>query len=261
MDFNIKYIPNNWFKKSIIELENPNYDAHDLCLNGYLFKRHRINKKSINWLCKSTNCSGSVTLSKKTDNVERYIEHEFVLKHDKFTEVEETVNKFKTNLKIRALKYDKPPVRNKLYNKQMLIDNDISLETYLKYSIKCFDFSKLEKKLKDSKSLVESDAESISDCSDSSSDGEDDDSIFVTILFEANKILIFKRGEALKDQDIIEIVKKNNQNCDDEVEVIDQEPVFVNFNECDLELLSKIKERMSDLRFLFVYGLKIIRKT
>lgn len=90
----------------------------------------------------------------------------------------------------RALKYDKPPVRNKLYvikdtillqNKQMLIDNDISLETYLKYSIKCFDFSKLEKKLKDSESLVESDAESISDCSDSSSDGEDDD-VFVDEL-------------------------------------------------------------------------------
>ncbi|RNA11208.1 hypothetical protein BpHYR1_017776 [Brachionus plicatilis] len=35
--------------------------------------------------------------------------------------------------------------------------------------------------------------------------------------------------------------------CDDEVEVIDQEPVSVNFNKGDLELLSKIKERMSDL--------------
>ncbi|RMZ97565.1 hypothetical protein BpHYR1_031849, partial [Brachionus plicatilis] len=50
-------------------------------------------------------------------------------------------------------------------------------------------------------------------------------------------------GEALTDQDIIGIVQKNNQNCDDEVEVVDQEPVS-----CDLELLSKIKERMSDLR-------------
>ncbi|RNA40883.1 hypothetical protein BpHYR1_026033 [Brachionus plicatilis] len=82
------------------------------------------------------------------------------------------------------------------------------------------------------------------------------------------------QGEALTDQDIIEIVQKNYQNCDDEVEVIDQEPVSVSYkqanqakdqvqiffetsnlkflsfdsNECDLELLSKIKERMSDLR-------------
>ncbi|RNA01090.1 hypothetical protein BpHYR1_040676, partial [Brachionus plicatilis] len=55
-------------------------------------------------------------------------------------------------------------------------------------------------------------------------------------------------GEALTDQDIIEIVQKNNQKCGDEVEVIDQEPVSVNFNECDLELLSKIKKRLSDLR-------------
>ncbi|RNA32485.1 hypothetical protein BpHYR1_006786 [Brachionus plicatilis] len=35
------------------------------------------------------------------------------------------------------------------------------------------------------------------------------------------------RSEALTDQDIIEIVQKINQNCDDEVEVIDQEPVSV----------------------------------
>ncbi|RMZ96759.1 jerky homolog-like isoform X1, partial [Brachionus plicatilis] len=75
-------------------------------------------------------------------------------------------------------------------------------------------------------------------------------------------------GEALTDQDIIEIIQKNDENCDDEVELIDQEPVSVSykqakqaidqvqfffetskdFNECDLELLSKIKERMSDLR-------------
>ncbi|RMZ94421.1 hypothetical protein BpHYR1_019932 [Brachionus plicatilis] len=34
-------------------------------------------------------------------------------------------------------------------------------------------------------------------------------------------------GEALTDQDIIEIVHKNNRNCDDEVVVIDQEPVSI----------------------------------
>ncbi|RNA36853.1 hypothetical protein BpHYR1_025929 [Brachionus plicatilis] len=78
---------------------------------------------------------------------------------------------------------------------------------------------------------------------------------------------IICEGETLTDQDIIEIVQKTIKSCDDDVEVIDQEPVSVSnkqakqaidqvqfffetskdFNECDLELLSKIKERMSEL--------------
>ncbi|RNA05971.1 hypothetical protein BpHYR1_052413 [Brachionus plicatilis] len=53
MDNKIEYIPNNWFNKAVMEKKNPNHDAHDLCLNGYLFKRQRVNKKSINWLCKN----------------------------------------------------------------------------------------------------------------------------------------------------------------------------------------------------------------
>ncbi|CAF0785946.1 unnamed protein product [Brachionus calyciflorus] len=74
------------------------------------------------------------------------------------------INKFKVEevdagLKYhRALKHEKPPLRNKLYiindaillnQKQMLRDKEISIDTYVKYAIQTFDFSKLEKKLKE----------------------------------------------------------------------------------------------------------------
>ncbi|CAF1126652.1 unnamed protein product, partial [Brachionus calyciflorus] len=66
----IEYVENNWFNKKIKESENLNHDAHDLCLNGILFKRQRINKNSINWLCKVPNCSGSVTILKLNEKRE-----------------------------------------------------------------------------------------------------------------------------------------------------------------------------------------------
>ncbi|RNA37379.1 hypothetical protein BpHYR1_027529, partial [Brachionus plicatilis] len=52
-------------------------------------------------------------------------------------------------------------------------------------------------------------------------------------------------GEALTDQDIIEVVQKNNQNCDDEVEVIDQgrsRGRVEEQNEYKVALLNKIKK-------------------
>jgi hypothetical protein len=100
MESQIEYIPNNWFSKTVMDKENPNHDAHDLCLNGYLFKRQRVNKKSINWLCKVKGCSSSVTLN--GDKVERFTEHNFDVFHQKFTEIEQTKAKFKTSLKIRC---------------------------------------------------------------------------------------------------------------------------------------------------------------
>jgi hypothetical protein len=83
----------------------------------------------------------------------------------------------------KALKGEKAPPRIKLYvindallvsYKQMLLDQDISLETYAKYLVKTFDFSKLEKKIKDAEADDDdSDAESVSDSSSS------DDSLII----------------------------------------------------------------------------------
>ncbi|CAF0936932.1 unnamed protein product [Brachionus calyciflorus] len=89
-------------KIKISDKPNPNHDAHDLCLNGYLFKRQRINKNSINWLCKIPLCSGSVTLSKNNDKIERFVEHEHVRVRRKFGEVEQAAQKFKISCKIRC---------------------------------------------------------------------------------------------------------------------------------------------------------------
>ncbi|CAF0931258.1 unnamed protein product [Brachionus calyciflorus] len=52
-----------------------------------------------------------------------------------------------------------------LNQKQMLKDKEISVDTYVKYAIQAFDFSKLEAKLKDNCDEI-SEAESISDDSD-----------------------------------------------------------------------------------------------
>ena len=67
----IEYVPKNWIKKCILDQSNPNNDANDLCLDGYLFKRYRVNKNTINCLCKNPFCSGFVTLSKNNDVIER----------------------------------------------------------------------------------------------------------------------------------------------------------------------------------------------
>ena len=53
----MEYIPNNWFNSKHVNQENVNHDAHDLFHNGFLFKRHRINKNNINWLCKTGHCA------------------------------------------------------------------------------------------------------------------------------------------------------------------------------------------------------------
>ncbi|CAF0766403.1 unnamed protein product [Brachionus calyciflorus] len=77
----------------------------------------------------------------------------------------------------RALNGNKAPPRNKLYvindviflnQRQMLLNNEISVETYIKYSIKVFDFAKLEKKLDKIDECTDDDsAESLSDISTS----------------------------------------------------------------------------------------------
>ncbi|CAF0811911.1 unnamed protein product [Brachionus calyciflorus] len=80
---------------------------------------------------------------------------------------------------IRALNNERPPPRKKLYiindalllnQKKMLLDKDISIDTYVKYTIQVLDFSKLEKKLKDKQIDEDSSDESDSDELSSSDD-------------------------------------------------------------------------------------------
>jgi hypothetical protein len=98
----IEYVPNNWYNNSVQQKDNPNHDAHDLCYEGFLFKRQRINKNSINWLCKVPICPGSVTLSKSDETVERSIGHVFVAWHEQFDNIKQIENKFRVNCKIRC---------------------------------------------------------------------------------------------------------------------------------------------------------------
>ncbi|CAF0852702.1 unnamed protein product [Brachionus calyciflorus] len=75
----IQYIPNNRFKKTIMDRPNPNHDAHDL-----------------------DNCPASMTLTKNEDQVERFVDHDFKIPHQIFSEIDQAANKFTTNLKIRC---------------------------------------------------------------------------------------------------------------------------------------------------------------
>ncbi|CAF1076776.1 unnamed protein product [Brachionus calyciflorus] len=88
--------------RDILDSSNPYHDAYDLFLNGYLFKKQRLNKNGINWLCKIKSCPGSVTLSKKDEKKVGFIDHNFDVSHKVFTELDQAGNKFKTDIKIRC---------------------------------------------------------------------------------------------------------------------------------------------------------------
>ncbi|CAF1099212.1 unnamed protein product [Brachionus calyciflorus] len=75
-----KYVTNNHIKKAKIEQENPNYDSNDLF----------------------GSCSGSVTIAKNKETVERFADNDFTIEHKKFSDIDQTLSKFKANLKIRC---------------------------------------------------------------------------------------------------------------------------------------------------------------
>ncbi|CAF0949937.1 unnamed protein product [Brachionus calyciflorus] len=62
----------------------------------------RINKKSINWLCKVVNCPGSETLQIATIEIQHFVQHELVWLHKPFTDKEQASNQFKIDCKIRC---------------------------------------------------------------------------------------------------------------------------------------------------------------
>ena len=63
----VSYLKNNTFKRYDVEAvrieAEKNHDGYDLIYENLLFTRHRINKASINWLCKENK-------EKKTINVQ-----------------------------------------------------------------------------------------------------------------------------------------------------------------------------------------------
>ncbi|CAF0978065.1 unnamed protein product [Brachionus calyciflorus] len=64
------YVPNNKLKQETLT-NNLNHDSHQLCFNGHISKRQRINKNNtINWICKISKCSGSVTILIGQEKVE-----------------------------------------------------------------------------------------------------------------------------------------------------------------------------------------------
>ncbi|CAF1135550.1 unnamed protein product, partial [Brachionus calyciflorus] len=100
-NFSITFLPNTWFNSEIKANENLDHNGMDLCFNGYLFKRHRINKNSINWICKVNGCNASVTLT-RDDKLLRFSEHKTEINHEKLDDQEMIRIQFNTNCKIRA---------------------------------------------------------------------------------------------------------------------------------------------------------------
>ncbi|CAF1044124.1 unnamed protein product [Brachionus calyciflorus] len=208
------YLPNYWFTSEKVNQENQNHDCMDLCLNGYLYKRQRINKNSINWLCKTSGCNASVTIT-KDEKISRCVEHKKEIKHELVDEQEmlrikfnndwsifecqmwnhfandgyprtnnnlegynnklsnhlsiahpdifKAISKFKEEETDASLKYyramnnEKPPERRKLNvindailnnGRQMLQNNEISIDTYSKYVAMMFDINALSTKKK-----------------------------------------------------------------------------------------------------------------
>ena len=80
IDINFKYVENNSYKPNQGDLDaNKERDRLEVLCDDYLFNRHRVNKKSINWLCKDRKqfkCSASLTIENETDKVLRYIKHQ-----------------------------------------------------------------------------------------------------------------------------------------------------------------------------------------
>lgn len=97
----ISYIPNTWFSSDKINDIDTNHDCMDLCYDGYLFKRHRINKNSINWLCKTNGCNSSVTVT-RDEKISRFVEHKLDIQHNLVDEQEKLRLKFNMDCKIRA---------------------------------------------------------------------------------------------------------------------------------------------------------------
>ena len=65
----------------------------DLCLDGYLFKRNRINKNSINLLCKVAGCSSSVTVNRE-EKVVRFVDHDKGIQNKVIESLESMRTKF-----------------------------------------------------------------------------------------------------------------------------------------------------------------------
>ncbi|CAF0996454.1 unnamed protein product [Brachionus calyciflorus] len=66
---------------------------------------------------------------------------------------------------------------NYMNQKQMFLNNEISIETYIKYTIKVFDFAKLERKAKMAEDIDDDkdSADSLSDYEESDDDESDVD--------------------------------------------------------------------------------------
>ena len=87
---NISYLKNNNFKyienEEIRLASEKKHDGYDLLFETLLHTRHRVNNKSINWLCKdskgkeSNGCPGSITVS-SDDLILKFTEHDLDLSH------------------------------------------------------------------------------------------------------------------------------------------------------------------------------------
>ena len=94
----LKYIKNSKWKE-----DNAKKDGYDLVVKNIEFSRFRVNKNSINWLCKSrvsASCSASITI--ENDKVNYFVEHRNIEKHSILTEKNYMAKQFDSNVKMRA---------------------------------------------------------------------------------------------------------------------------------------------------------------
>ena len=120
-NYELNYIESNHFKPTFNENGNKEKKGLELVVNKYLFKRYRVNKSSINWICKNEKCKSSITIDKneKVIYFNDHIGEMHEITAEKLMRIE-----FLNKLKIRAITEDSS------INKKLALGCNIS------YSIK-----------------------------------------------------------------------------------------------------------------------------
>lgn len=124
-EIKVEYLYNNTYKEEFDKDGNPKKQGLDLLIEGFLFKKHRYNKNSINWLCKHEECKGSITVDNVTGKVIRYVKHDIdndliedeKLKHKALSQGDIDVMMFKQKCKIRAGNEDVST--NQIYHEEL----------------------------------------------------------------------------------------------------------------------------------------------
>lgn len=125
-----EYYENNTHKPEYGDLDtNVERKGLEIIAENYLWKRNRVNKTSINWMCKERTkfaCPASLTIQKVDETVVHYVAH---ANHDALAKKELADLKLKLAMKKHARTSDEP--LEQLYTKEVakiVTETDLPLE-------------------------------------------------------------------------------------------------------------------------------------